>query len=228
MLFELCHPVFTTGMERAIVFRNLKLQKLPEKWPVMTTHPLLANLILKMLHKDASCRPDAQQVVRNILQLQAPGPLVLSLDRGNTDNNMNIVLRVEVDLLQLIQNQSNIYVNAMNNEMKLVESQLGGSLDSATSNKSNSSSSLFNNSTNVLPPLSPPPIDPSTEALQQIRSKIVTSCPSARIVQYGLRESHNNQNAVMEFLLSNLDERGSSAVSKAVTALDFVREVKLV
>lgn len=208
MLFELCNPAFSTGMERAIVFRNLQQQSLPKNWPVITSHPPLAELLLTMLHKDANKRPDAQQVVRAILSLQAPGPVVLSLDSDRGHNSGNIVLRVEVDLLQLI--SAAAAVNKANHLMLLNRGGVGvgGSL--------------------LPPPTAPPAADPSTEALQQIRSKIMSAASKARIDQYGLRESPNNHAAVMEFLLSNLNERGSSAVSKAVKALSFVREVRLV
>ena len=32
ILFEICHPAFTTGMERAMVLRDLHNRKLPKNW----------------------------------------------------------------------------------------------------------------------------------------------------------------------------------------------------
>jgi serine/threonine protein kinase len=209
MLFELCHPSFGTGMERVVVFENLKHQILPPDWSAAKTNPAVVELMLTMLNKDPSKRPDAQQVVRSILSFQAPGPLVLSLDSDRSNSSSKIVLRVEVDLEVITLKQKQ--------QLKVATSPPPLSLSS-------SSSSAF--SMVVLPPVTIP--DPSTEALQQIRAKIMSAASNARIEQYGLRESANNKAAVMEFLLSNLDQRTSSLVSAAVTSLEFVRDVGIV
>ena len=82
--------------------------------------------------------------------------------------------------------------------------------------------------------------DPSTAALNQIRSCLLATmakCASSRdgaaaaaspaghIKEYGI--FNKNQRAVMEFLLANVDKPTSSAVSEAVNELDGVRDVRV-
>jgi hypothetical protein len=67
MLFEMCHPVFGTGMERAVVLRNLEKADLPPHWPVRESHPRVCDLLLSMIAPDSRQRPSAEQVCGSLL-----------------------------------------------------------------------------------------------------------------------------------------------------------------
>ena len=73
MFFEMCHPAFATGMERAVVLRNMAKQQLPPAWPIRAAHPRLCELLLTLLCKDPAKRPSARQVQKP-LSLSLPPP----------------------------------------------------------------------------------------------------------------------------------------------------------
>merc|ERR1711865_105196 len=93
ILFEICHPAFTTGMERAMVLRDLHNRKLPKNWVVQKTSPGVCELILEMLAPTPSERPSASTVVARVEALQGK-QVVLSLDGGSRPQGA-VVLRVE-------------------------------------------------------------------------------------------------------------------------------------
>lgn len=89
MLFEMCHPPFGTGMERAVVLRSIHDRCLPADWPVQQEQPEVCSLILRMLAESPSERPSAEAVVQCVQELQGKQQ-VLSERRQGTR-----VLRVE-------------------------------------------------------------------------------------------------------------------------------------
>eukprot|EP00619_Florenciella_sp_RCC1007_P014380 CAMPEP_0205915786 /NCGR_PEP_ID=MMETSP1325-20131115/8091_1 /ASSEMBLY_ACC=CAM_ASM_000708 /TAXON_ID=236786 /ORGANISM="Florenciella sp., Strain RCC1007" /LENGTH=277 /DNA_ID=CAMNT_0053283003 /DNA_START=116 /DNA_END=949 /DNA_ORIENTATION=+ len=93
ILFEICHPAFTTGMERAMVLRDLHNRKLPKNWAVEKTSPGVCELILEMLAPSPAERPSASTVVARVEALQGK-QVVLSLDGGSRPQGA-VVLRVE-------------------------------------------------------------------------------------------------------------------------------------
>lgn len=113
MLFEMCHPVFETAMERVIVLRNLQKQQLPPKWAVQESHPSVANLLLSMLALQPQNRPSAGQVamvVKKLLNGGSPsGSLGNSSSGGTSGSDCGVLsllhgahllkLHVEVDLM---------------------------------------------------------------------------------------------------------------------------------
>jgi len=113
MLFEMCHPVFDTAMERVVVLRNLQKQLLPPKWTVQESHPSVANLLLSMLALQPDTRPSAGQVamvVKKLLNGGSPsGSLGNSTSGGTSSGDSGVLsllhgahllkLHVEVDLM---------------------------------------------------------------------------------------------------------------------------------
>jgi serine/threonine protein kinase len=111
MLFEMCHPVFETAMERVVVLRNLQKQQLSTKWAVQESHPSVANLLLSMLAPEPQNRPSAGQVamvVKKLLNGGSPSNSICNGSSGGSDNGNGVLsllhgahllkLHVEVDL----------------------------------------------------------------------------------------------------------------------------------
>ena len=161
MLFEMCHPAFSTAMERAIIFNNLAQQKLPsaKERPARRDNAKVCELILHMVARDPTKRPSAEAVVGAVQGLTAPGPVVLSLDydelRGAVGSEA--VLSVEVDLQVYI----DAYLKANPDSPRRARNA-----KSAEDGKSGAATEL------------PFHFDPSTAALNKIRSCLLATMAS--------------------------------------------------
>lgn len=110
ILFEMCHPAFATAMERVKVLNILReALVLPEHWrndlgdencvngttadSGVTALQNIGDLILKMIHKDPSCRPNAASVVASVEDLQ--GKQIVLSQNSEVLPPGTVIIRVE-------------------------------------------------------------------------------------------------------------------------------------
>ena len=231
MLFEMCHASFGTGMERAVVLRDLAKQQLPDAWPVSGSHPTVAALILSMLSPDPRLRPSAHAVVERVANIKTPGPLVLSRHLRQHQASEEVVLRVEVHLPHA-DGPSHGPSQEEPQEAPQEATQEATPQASAATAVAAAAGEVASEKPccecppggSVPSPVVGPYSDPSTEALHQIRGAIFAAAPGCKVASYGVRESSGVE-AIIEFILANLND--PAAVAKAVAALPSVREVKV-
>lgn len=96
ILFELCYPMYT-GMERHIVFSNLRKNQFPESWMngVAKNFPSVHLMLEAMLSTVPHVRPSANDVAHRIENLLGEFTL-LSIDKTFSDRS-SLLLRVEAD-----------------------------------------------------------------------------------------------------------------------------------
>jgi hypothetical protein len=249
MLFEMCHPAFGTGMERAVVLRNLQRQLLPQAWQVQTSHPLVADLLLAMLAPTPRARPSASQValaVKGWVVGSSGGPSpggggVLSLLHdthgrlGRPAQGAHLFkLHVEVDLDAALQTTAGGPRGPLPAGAAAAGAASAGAVTAETAAAGAAAAGVSGWPLAPAAPevrsLSAPTAaadhrqrEPSAEAKHQIRAAIVGAAPRVRIEQYLLRESGSA--ALMEFALADLDAVACTKVTNAVAALPFVRKV---
>jgi len=96
ILFELCYPMYT-GMERHIVFANLRKNQFPESWMngVAQNFPSVHLMLEAMISTAPHVRPSANDVAHKIENLLGEFTL-LSIDKTFSDRS-SLLLRVEAD-----------------------------------------------------------------------------------------------------------------------------------
>jgi len=94
ILFELCYSMFT-GMERYIVFSNLRQSQFPESWTngVAKTFPTVHSLLVNMISINPHQRPSACHVAQEMENILGEFTL-LSIDKNFSDRSL-LLLRVE-------------------------------------------------------------------------------------------------------------------------------------
>uniref|UniRef100_A0A7S1YE20 non-specific serine/threonine protein kinase n=1 Tax=Grammatophora oceanica TaxID=210454 RepID=A0A7S1YE20_9STRA len=92
ILFELCYPMYT-GMERTIVFTNLRKRIFPKEWMagMADAFPAMHDMMCKMLSNDPGKRPSSSQVASTMERILSEFT-VLSIDKVHREA---ILLRVE-------------------------------------------------------------------------------------------------------------------------------------
>lgn len=122
ILFEMCHPPFSTGMERAIVLKELHEQRLPQGWPVQNEHPEVCDLIIRMLSKNPSERPSAEDVVQTITRLQGKQQVLGDRPEGST------VLRIEASREEVL-TEAKAAIRNVSSQIQIVQYGWRGEAD---------------------------------------------------------------------------------------------------